>query len=97
MTTIAASWLDWAEPRLFTDDRNIAVLLIGAGIFALTLAVPAVKRGGRTLVTVVHEAGHAVVAEPPVERAVPPAADVETRTTALPKRAPRKDAGGGAA
>ncbi len=61
MTTIAASWLNWAEPRLSTNGRSIAVLLIGAGILALTLAVPAVKRGGRTLVTVVHEAGHAVV------------------------------------
>ena len=61
MTTIAASWLDWTEPRLSTNGRSIAVLLIGAGIFAFTLAVPAVKRGGRTLVTVVHEAGHAVV------------------------------------
>ena len=48
---------------------------------------------GRALI----QAGHAIRVEPPVERAVPPAADVETRTTARTGRASKGAAGGGAA
>ena len=61
MTTIATSWLDWAQPRLSTNGQNITIVLIGSVILALTITIPTLKRSGRTLVTVVHEAGHAAV------------------------------------
>ncbi len=57
-----SSWSDSFVARLSVDVSPQARTLWPAlVILALAFAVPAARRWGRTLVTIVHEAGHAAV------------------------------------